>query len=184
MNTVEPPVWLPPPPAEPVRRSHKGALIAVLSAGAAAGVAAAIAFTAGTGTSANGSGSPDAGFAASQSGSGSGSYGVRTPRLTGTVTAVDTGKSTVTIRTSTGTATYAVDGRSDIDKNGEASLGALKAGDAVTFSTVTTNGKATIAILHSGDETKNRPSGGFGGHGGGWGDPGTPGGEQGAPPNG
>ena len=105
--------------------------------------------------------------------------------MSGTVTAVDTAKSTVTIKTASGTSTYAVDSRSDIDKSGEANLAALKAGDAVTFSTVTTNGKATIAILHAGDESKNRPAGGFGGRApGGWGAAGVPGAPEGAAPNG
>ena len=63
----------------------------------------------------------------------------------GTVTAV--GTSSVTIKTSTGTTTYAVNSGSDIDKNGEASLSSLKVGDAVTFSTVTSGSTQTIAIL-------------------------------------
>jgi hypothetical protein len=77
--------------------------------------------------------------------------------LTGTVTAV--GTSSVTIKTSSGTTEYAVDSKSDIDKNGEAKLSDLKVGDAVRFGTVTTNGKITIDKLHSGDEAKNRPQG-------------------------
>jgi hypothetical protein len=77
--------------------------------------------------------------------------------LSGTVTAV--GSNSVTIKTSTGTTEYVVDANSDIDKNGEATLADLKVGDAVTFNTVTTNGKATIDKLHSGDEAKNRPAG-------------------------
>ena len=71
----------------------------------------------------------------------------------GTVTAV--GASSVTI----GTTTYAVDANSDIDKNGEASLSSLAVGDAVTFSTVTTNGTATIGKLHAGTESLNMPHG-------------------------
>ena len=77
--------------------------------------------------------------------------------LSGTVTAV--GSNSVTIKTATSTAEYVVDANSDIDKNGEAKLADLKMGDAVTFNTVTTNGKATIDKLHSGDESKNRPAG-------------------------
>ena len=74
---------------------------------------------------------------------------------TGTVTAV--GATSVTIKTSKGTTTYAVTSTSDIDKNGEAKLSDLKVGDAVRFSSVTVSGKATIAILHAGSETLNRP---------------------------
>jgi co-chaperonin GroES (HSP10) len=77
--------------------------------------------------------------------------------LSGTVSAVGSGS--VTIKTSAGTTEYVVDAKSDIDKNGEATLADLKVGDAVTFNTVTTNGKATIDKLHSGDEAKNRPAG-------------------------
>ncbi len=77
--------------------------------------------------------------------------------LTGTVAAV--GSDSVTIRTSTGTTvTYQVDGNSDIDKNGEAQLSSLAAGDAVTYSVGT--GTTTIDKLHAGDETKNAPTGG------------------------
>jgi len=56
--------------------------------------------------------------------------------LSGTVTAVGTGS--VTIKTATATTEYAVSATSDIDKNGEAALGDLVVGDAVTFSTTTT----------------------------------------------
>jgi preprotein translocase subunit YajC len=72
--------------------------------------------------------------------------------LSGTVTAV--GSSSVTIKTSTGTTEYKVD--SDIDKNGEAKLSDLRAGDAVRFSVTPSN---VIAILHAGDEALNRPQG-------------------------
>lgn len=77
--------------------------------------------------------------------------------LSGTVTAV--GGSSVTIKTSAGTTTYKVDGNSDIDKNGEAQLSSLKAGDAVRFSVTSAN---VIDKLHAGDETLNRPQGGAG----------------------
>ncbi len=103
--------------------------------------------------------------------------GVRGPGMhmldhTGTVTAV--GASSVTIKESSGTTTYAVDANSDIDKNGEAKLSDLKAGDGVRFSVVTVSGKKTIGILHSGDEALNRPHGGHGPHPG-EGGPGMPG---------
>lgn len=72
------------------------------------------------------------------------------------------GTSSVTI----GTTVYAVDSSSDIDKNGESTLSALAVGDAVRFSTVTTNGVVTIAILHAGSEALDRPAGPpGGGHG-------------------
>ncbi len=77
--------------------------------------------------------------------------------LAGTVQSV--GASTVTITTSSGATTYAVTADSDIDKNGEAKLSNLVVGDAVRFSTVTTDGKPTIDKLHAGNETKNRPQG-------------------------
>lgn len=78
----------------------------------------------------------------------------------GTVTAV--GADTVGIKTAAGTKTYAVDGNSDIDKNGEAKLSDLVVGDAVHFAL--RPGTSTIAVLHAGDEAKNRPA--RGGHDG------------------
>ena len=76
--------------------------------------------------------------------------------LSGTVAAV--GSSTVTIKMGTGSTVYTVTSSSDIDKNGEASLSALAAGDAVTFSVDGANTKQ-IDKLHAGDEAKNRPPG-------------------------
>ena len=74
--------------------------------------------------------------------------------LTGTVTAV--GSSSVTIKTSSGTTvTYAVNRSSDIDKNGEAQLSSLVAGDAVRYSVA--SGSKTIDKLHAGDEAKDMP---------------------------
>ncbi len=72
--------------------------------------------------------------------------------LSGTVTAV--GTSSVTITTATGSTESAVTNIGDIDKNGEAALSNLAAGDAVTFSVYPANAK-----LHAGDEAKNRPQG-------------------------
>ncbi len=101
--------------------------------------------------------------AASPSTSGGGSSTTPSPpagyglMLSGTVTAV--GTSDVTIKTSTGTTTYAVTSSSDIDKNGEASLSSLAVGDAVTFSTVTTNGTTTIDRLHAGNAQLDMPKG-------------------------
>ena len=76
--------------------------------------------------------------------------------LSGTVTAV--GTSSVTIKTSSGTTAYAVTASSDIDKNGEATLSQLKAGDAVRFS-VTSSTSKQIDKLHAGDEAKDMPQG-------------------------
>lgn len=76
--------------------------------------------------------------------------------LSGTVTAV--GTASVTIKTAAGPTEYAVTSSSDIDKNGEATLSALTAGDAVTFSVDSASSK-TIDKLHAGDEAKNMPSG-------------------------
>jgi hypothetical protein len=73
--------------------------------------------------------------------------------LTGTVSAI--GGDSVTIKTSTGTTTYKVDSNSDIDKNGEAKLSSLVAGDAVRYSV--RSGTTTIDRLHAGDEAKDFP---------------------------
>lgn len=75
--------------------------------------------------------------------------------LTGTVTAV--GSNTVTIKTSSGAIkTYKVDSSSDVDKNGEAQLSSLTAGDAVRYSV--RSGTSTIDKLHAGIEAKDAPS--------------------------
>jgi len=81
--------------------------------------------------------------------------------MSGTVKSV--GSKSLTITTSSGTKTYAVDAQSDIDKNGEAQLSDLKAGDAVRFGL--RPGTSTIGVLHAGDEAKDVPAG-RGGHGG------------------
>jgi hypothetical protein len=73
------------------------------------------------------------------------------------------GASTVDIRTSSGTTTYAVTSSSDIDKNGEATVSDLAVGDAVTFSTVTTRGTTAIDRLHAGNEAQDMPQGALGG---------------------
>ncbi|HVA59407.1 MAG TPA: hypothetical protein VNG13_02585 [Mycobacteriales bacterium] len=82
----------------------------------------------------------------------------------GTVAAV--GTNTVSIKTSSGTVTYGVTSASDVDKNGEATLSALKVGDAVRFSTTTSGGATIIARLHAGNEALDRPAGGPGPAGG------------------
>ena len=84
--------------------------------------------------------------------------GPRPAMQAGTVTAV--GTNSVDIKTAAGTKTYAVDADSDIDKNGEAKVSDLKAGDAVHFAV--RPGSSTIAVLHAGDEAKNMPR--FGRH--------------------
>ena len=96
----------------------------------------------------------------------------------GTVASVGTGSVTITVN---GAAkTYAVTGGSDIDKNGEAKLSDLVKGDAVRFALLP-DGK-TIAVLHAGDEAKDRPAGAPAG-GGRWGAPGGAGGYGGPPPS-
>ena len=91
--------------------------------------------------------------------------------LTGTVTSL--GSNSVTIKVNGADKTYAVTSTSDIDKNGEAKLSDLKAGDAVRFALMP-DGK-TIAVLHAGDEAKDRPAAGSHGDGH-WGPPpGAPG---------
>ena len=69
--------------------------------------------------------------------------------LHGTVTAV--GASSVTIKTTSGTETYAVTSSSAIDKNGNTTLSALAVGDDVAFSTVTTDGTTAIDRLVAGN---------------------------------
>ena len=76
--------------------------------------------------------------------------------LSGTVAVV--GSDTVTVTTSTGsTVVYKTDSSSDFDKNGEAQLSSLVAGDAVRYSVKA--GTTTIDKLHAGDEAKDFPTG-------------------------
>ncbi|HEV2361976.1 MAG TPA: hypothetical protein VGS21_09765 [Acidimicrobiales bacterium] len=103
-----------------------------------------------------------------------GPRGPRPPKpVAGTVTAV--GSSSVTIKSGSTTKTYSVTSKSDIDKNGEAKLSDLKAGDKVMFSPITVKGVATIAVLHAGNLALDGPPG-PGGPGGGQCGPGGPGG--------
>jgi hypothetical protein len=74
----------------------------------------------------------------------------------------------VTITSSAGTATtYAVVANSDIDKNGEAVLSNLVVGDKVTFNYVTSGTTKTIAHLHAGNESLDKPTADGGGAGSG-----------------
>ena len=153
--------WTPPPPAPPAAvpttsgRTKRGMLVAAALLGTGTIAGAIIGATA-LSNAATTSTSPS-------TGSSSSNYGVAEPGghrgggldLSGTVTAV--GASSVTIKTASATATYTVNTSSDIDKNGEAKLSDLKAGDAVTFS-VDSTGK-TIDKLHAGNESLDRPQG-------------------------
>ena len=135
----------------------KSGLIAgagLLGAGVAAGAVLASAWGASATTA--GSGMPGIDNSATVVWPGRAGGGVAALTLTGTVTAV--GSSSVTIRTASGAATYAVTANSDIDKNGEAKLSDLKVGDAVRFSTTTVSGKTVIDKLHAGNEQLDRPS--------------------------
>ena len=142
-----------------VRRSTRtGLKIALIGAGIAAGAIGATALGANAATTTNGA----AASSSSTSGATAGSVpppaggGYHVPGMSGTVTAV--GSSSVTIKTSSGTTTYAVTSASDIDKNGEAQLSNLVVGDAVTFNVMPTS-STTIDKLHAGDEAKDRPAG-------------------------
>ena len=64
----------------------------------------------------------------------------------------------MTIKTSSGTTTYAVTSSSDIDKNGEATLSNLSVGDAVTFSTTGSGSSVTIDKLHAGNDALDWPT--------------------------
>jgi len=176
------------------RRTKKTAtVVGLLCVGAFAGGMVAAASTAGAATTTTTS-SPSAANATSSSGStststttpgatsSSGSTATTTPGgappggtmpggtctlpLSGTVTAV--GSSSVTIKTASGTATYAVTSSSDIEKNGtKATSSDLAVGDAVHFSTTTTGGVTAIAVLRDGNVPEGGPGGapGYGGPG-------------------
>lgn len=144
------------------RNARRAAVVGLGMLGAAAAAAVAI-----SNAGADPAATPVAAYGAAGSGApgapgapgghrGPGGPGGHALDQTGTLTSV--GTDSVTIKTSTGTTTYAVNADSDIDKNGEATLKHLVAGDAVRFSTTTVNGKATIRILHAGDEAKDAPA--------------------------
>jgi hypothetical protein len=151
-------IWLAPAPAPKTvtkQRRHIGRTAGILGIGVVAGSVLAIGLNANASSNSTSTPATARYDVTGRSEAGAGPHGQLA--LSGTVTAVGSG--TVTIKTSSATTEYVVDANSDIDKNGEAKLSDLKVGDLVQFSTVTTNGKATIDILHSGDEAKNRPAG-------------------------
>jgi hypothetical protein len=82
-------------------------------------------------------------------------------RLSGTVTSV--GSSTVTVKTSNGTATYIVNSSTQIIRNGQAvSLSAIKAGDPVFMHVYPSNGKTAVERLFAGmsaTQGQNGPGG-------------------------
>jgi hypothetical protein len=158
---MEPNDWTPPPmavppnaPWTPKRRRGVATGAALVGVGVVAGAIVGATVLAGAATTnpsaaPNASSSQQEGMHGDGHGPGRGGLG-----LTGTVTAV--GSSSVTIKTSTATTTYQVDGNSDIDKNGEAKLSDLKVGDAVRFNVTSSN---VIDKLHAGDEALDRPQG-------------------------
>jgi hypothetical protein len=172
------PEWTPPPapplasPQNPRRNRGKLAAIGLLGAGVAAGaVIGATTLSNAATTPSTSAGTSSSGTSSSASSSGTSSSGTSSSAsseaaephhgggldLSGTVTAV--GSSSVTIKTASGTVQYAVLSSSDIDKNGESSLGKLAVGDAVTYSADTVNGASTIDKLHAGTESLNQPQG-------------------------
>ena len=148
-------------PGQGGRRRLNTALIsglALLAVGAVAGgiASTAVSASAATTTSTASTGNTGSGGVSSSTSPapGSGSQGSGAPPggvalpLHGTVTAV--GASSVTIKTSSGTTTYAVTGSSDIEKNGKVTVSALAVGDDVAFSTATTDGTTAIDKLVAG----------------------------------
>jgi hypothetical protein len=134
----------------------------LLLAGAVTGGFLAVTFSAAASSPAASSPGP-ASYAATGPAGGApdGTRGPRPPLQAGTVTAV--GPNSVSIKATGAAKTYAVDANSDIDKNGEAQLSDLKVGDAVHFAV--RPGTSTIAVVHAGDEAKNRPAFGPDGRG-------------------
>jgi hypothetical protein len=132
----------------------------LLLTGSVAGAVLAVTFSAGAASPAAGTAGPTSYAATGPGPAGYGPagdhHGPRRPGplSAGTVTAV--GTKSVSIASAGSTETYAVDADSDIDKNGEAKLSDLKTGDAVHFAV--RPGTSTLAVLHAGDEAKNRPA--------------------------
>ena len=154
------PEWTPPPAPmpgypQPTRRGRgRIAAVGLVGAGLVAGAVIGTTALSNAATPSTGSSSSTAAPAGGTGGHGGPGGGLD---LSGTVTAV--GSSSVTIKTSSGTVTYAVSSSSDIDKNGESSLSKLAVGDAVTFSVDTASNVKTIDKLHAGSEALDRPQG-------------------------
>lgn len=154
-NWVSGPPTAAPEPAPRTPRGRFGLAALGLVGGVTAGAAIAFGISGANATTTAGTGSAAANSSSASSSAPDGhrGFGLDT---SGTVTAV--GSTSVTIKTSSGTKTYKVTSSSDIDKNGEATLSDLKAGDAVRFDTDTVNGAAVIDHLHAGSEALDRPS--------------------------
>ncbi len=154
-NWVSGPTPAAPAPVTRTRRGRAG----MAALGAVGGVVAGVAITwgvvgANAASSTSGTAVPPARSSVQFGPCGPHGGGLDT---SGTVTTV--GASSVTIKTSAGTKTYKVTSSSDIDKNGEAQLSDLKAGDVVRFDTETVNGATVIDHLHAGSEALDRPTG-------------------------
>lgn len=157
---MEPNEWTPPPtavvPADSTGaiRRRRGLMVGagLVGTGVVAGAIVGTTFLSGAATTTPTPGTSSS--ASQQEGHDFGRGPGRGLGLSGTVTAV--GASSVTIKTSTATTTYKVGSNSDIDKNGEAQLSALKVGDAVRFSVDRGN---VIDKLHAGNEALNHPQG-------------------------
>jgi len=153
---------------EPGSRRHLNKAIvsglALLGVGGVAGGVASMALSSGAATAATTTTAPASSGTSGSSSSTStstsevpqpGSLGSGAPPgrvalpLHGTVTAI--GASGVTIRTDSGTETYAVTSSSVIDKNGKTTLSAVAVGDTVAFSTITTDGTTAIDRLIAGN---------------------------------
>ena len=158
------------PEDEPVQRGRprlsKAMMsgIALLGVGALAGGIASTAISASaatTTTAATGSSGSGASSSTSSTVPGSGRQrpaappGASSLPLHGTITAV--GDSSVSIKTSSGSATYAVTSTSDIEKKDKTTLSALSVGDTVAFSTVTSDGTTAIDTLVAGPRPRAWP---------------------------
>jgi hypothetical protein len=70
---------------------------------------------------------------------------------------------TVTVKSSSGTATYTVDGSSQVVRDGQAAtLAAVKAGDPVFVHVYPSGGKLLVERLFAGSSAGGGPGGGFG----------------------
>jgi hypothetical protein len=156
--------------ASPPRRGRaRFAMVGLVAAGAAVGVIAVSQLNGNSSATTAANAGPGNGAAIGQPpGAGNGRLpGGQAPgglageqRVSGTVTAV--GSSSVTVRTSSGAATYAVTSASQIIRNGQSvSLSAVQAGDAVFAHVYPVNGKMTVERLFAGTSaTANNGPGG------------------------
>ena len=158
----------PPAPPSPARLASAAATAAIVVVALLVGAGVTLALThrssANAAAQAPGGvqGAPQGGFQGGPQGDFQGGPGGLTgeQRLAGTVTAST--PTTVTVRSAAGTATYTVDGSSQIVRDGQrASLSEIQAGDTVLVHSYPSGGKLMVERLFADSSAGGAPGAGF-----------------------